>query len=67
MNAVEIENADVPKLSVTKHIKGADGVWHPIILDPMGDAGREAEAVQWLDEQEAERQALIEIGASVGF
>lgn len=61
------ENSGVPKLNIKKHIMYADGVWLPIILDPMGDTGREAEAVQWLDEQETERQALIEIGASVGF
>lgn len=45
--------------------KGADGVWLPVIMDPMGDADREKEIEQYLEIQRVERQTLESQGEKV--
>jgi|GEM_PF-5462030 len=47
------------------HTKDADGVWCPVIIDPMSDSALENQATQLLATQQAERQALIRQGESV--
>lgn len=59
------QHKDHTKKDVTMHITDTDGVWHPVILDPMGDAALEAEAAQLILEQQAERHALISRGERV--
>lgn len=54
-----------PVLNITMHTKGADGVWRPVIVDPMSDSALKNQATQLLATQQAERQALIHQGESV--
>lgn len=42
----------------------ADGSWHPVILDPMGDQTSEL-CKQWYKEQQQEKQALIAVGEPI--
>ncbi|WP_445676424.1 hypothetical protein ACUDPO_34500 (plasmid) [Pseudomonas aeruginosa] len=48
-----------PVLNITMHTKDADGVWWPVIVDPMSDSALENQATQLLANQKTERQALI--------
>lgn len=52
-------------LNITMHTKGVDGVWCPVIVDPMSDSELENQATHLLITQRAERQALIRQGESV--
>lgn len=54
-----------PVLNITMHTQGADGVWRPVIVDPMGDSALESQAMKFLATQQAERQALIRHGECV--
>lgn len=49
------------------HLMNADGSYTPIIFDPMADAARETEVVQLLEQQAAERRALVAAGKRVMF
>jgi len=54
-----------PVLNITMNTKDADGVWCPVIVDPMSDSALEDQATQLLATQQAERQALIRHGECV--
>ena len=58
-----------PVRNITMHTKDADadadGVWCPVIVDPMSDSALENQATQLLATQQDERQALIRQGESV--
>lgn len=60
-----MQSSDESVSKITMFTKGADGVWLPVIMDPMGDADREKEIEQYLEIQRVERQTLESQGEKV--
>lgn len=60
-----MQSSDKAKSNITMFTKGTDGVWLPVIMDPMGDADREKDLEKFLEIQRIERQALESQGEKV--
>jgi hypothetical protein len=53
---------------IVKHYKSKDGVWHPIILDPMGDKDLlQTTGIQWFAEQKKEHAMLKNKGERLSY
>jgi hypothetical protein len=53
------------KYIIDKHYVDGNGIWHPVVLDPMGESSEFSE--QWIVEQNAEEKLLIALGETLSY
>lgn len=52
--------------SIDKHYADGNGVWHPVVLDPLGESSQEF-VDQWFAAQKAEKRLLAVLGESLSY